>query len=99
MGFVGRQDFCDAAERSKLNPLAAYAVYDALSGGKGSFVSPTIYEETLGEWKKEGGALTGFKKKLEAAVLTRVSSYAGLAFLLLLTLDFIVENGIQGWLS
>mmetsp|Transcript_61307 Transcript_61307/g.72809 ORF Transcript_61307/g.72809 Transcript_61307/m.72809 type:complete len:314 (-) Transcript_61307:98-1039(-) len=97
-GYVGRDDFVRECEKLKCNPLASYVVFDALSGGKGSFVSPAIFEETLAKWRS-GDGTESFTSDLEKAVLTRFVSYAGLAFLLLLTLDFVVENGIEGFLS
>jgi hypothetical protein len=97
MGYMERNDFINCVGRKKCNPLASYAAFDALSGGKGNFASPVDYEANLKKWKSTGGVeLLG--KALENAILVKLSSFVALAFLLFIIFDLIIENYIYGWM-
>ena len=93
LGYVVPADFEQAL--AGCNPLAVSAAYEALSGGSGKAVSPNIVDDKLAVWRTDG--LAAFEQDLQNAVVTRFAAYFGLAFLLLFTLDIVVETGINAF--
>ena len=91
-GYVVQSDFLEAL--NGCNPIASYALYQAVSKGKGKTVSPIEVDDAIALYKADKGDLTQFTKDFEASALTKVSSYATLAFLLFVTFDLIIETGL-----
>jgi hypothetical protein len=91
-GYCERSGFTNALE--DCNPLAANAVFEALSGGAGDLIAPDILSTKMDQLK----GLDDFQSQLRAATLQKISAYAVFAFLMALILDFIVESGINAWL-
>lgn len=95
-GYIDRLDFLQALEGC--NPLASYAAFDAISGGSGSVVAPDILEEKLKTYREVEGGLGAFANDLQGAKTTKLTAYAGLAFLLFIVFDLIIESGINAFL-
>lgn len=91
-GYCERSGFTNALK--DCNPLAANAVFEALSGGAGDLIAPDILSTKMDQLK----GLDDFQSQLRAATLQKTSAYAVFAFLMALILDFIVESGINAWL-
>ena len=98
-GYIVQKDFLQALEGC--NPIASYALYQAVSTGRGKTVSPIEVDETLAIYKAEkgAGALTSFTKDFQKSALTKISSYVTLGFLLFLTFDLIIETGLIAFAS
>lgn len=79
------------------NPLARYAVYDAINGGGGELAAPQDATTKLQKWRAEGG-LEAFKSDLLVATFKKYSAYAFFAFLILLVIDLVVESGTNAFL-
>ena len=60
-----------------------------MTKGSGKTVSPDVVDEQIALYKAEKGALTQFSKDFQASVVTKLSSYVTLAFLLFVTFDLI----------
>eukprot|EP00593_Proboscia_inermis_P013869 CAMPEP_0171300912 /NCGR_PEP_ID=MMETSP0816-20121228/9916_1 /TAXON_ID=420281 /ORGANISM="Proboscia inermis, Strain CCAP1064/1" /LENGTH=266 /DNA_ID=CAMNT_0011777957 /DNA_START=32 /DNA_END=832 /DNA_ORIENTATION=- len=96
LGYVDQSDFLDSLKGC--NALAAYAVFEAIAGGKGKVVSPIEFDEKLSIYKTPGGN-DAFINDLQIATYTRLSSYIALFFLLGIIADFVIESYIYGWMS
>lgn len=96
-GYIVQKDFLQALK--SCNPIASFALYQAVSTGRGKTVSPIEVDETLAVYKAEKGALTQFTKDFQKSALTKVSSYATLGFLLFVTFDLIIETGLIAFAS
>jgi len=97
-GYVTRDDFLKRLmSEENSNPVAAYAIFDALSKGSATFVSPDQMEEAMTKYRDSDG-LSAFATDLQTAAVTKISAYSLLAFLLLFVLDLIVETGINAFL-
>lgn len=100
-GYLSRQGFTDCFDAKKTNQLALYAVFDALTGGASSSVAaPPQVEELAAKWKAEAqtGSLNSFVSDLGKAQTAKVGSFGGLAFLIALVLDLVIESGANAFL-
>lgn len=90
LGYLER----DAFDKSlpQCNPLARYAVFDALSLGGGDMASPLTAAELVASWKGPQG-LSKFSGDLLAANAKKFSAYGVFLFLIALVIDLIVESG------
>lgn len=79
------------------NPLALYAVYEALSKGGGDLASPTEAKQFISKWLGEGG-IEAFKSDLTVATTKKYAAYAVFLFLIAVVLDLIVESGLNAFL-
>ena len=93
-GYLERSGFLNALP--DCNPLAASAVYEALSGGTADIVAPSQIEPKLQQLKD--GGLLAFQSMLLQSTLKRLSAYFVFAFLIFLVLDLIVETGTNAFL-
>ena len=101
-GYIEKRDFIKELEAAKCNPLAAHAVYDAISSGKGNVVSPVVYEEKLAKYRTEGGSAgevaASFAGDLNGFLAVQVGAFFGLVFFLLVDIFFWLPAGIEGFL-
>lgn len=96
-GYLERQAFVDCYPPSE-NQLALYVVFDALSGGGSSSVaSPIFVKDAAERWQEELPSLDAFVGDLSRAQIGKISGFSGLAFLIVLVLDLIVESGITAF--
>ena len=96
-GYLSRQGFTDCYPADSTNQVALYAVFDALTGGGSSFVTtPSRVKELSAKWKAEG--LDSFVSDLTKTQVGRVGGFAGLAFLIALIIDLVVESGFNAFL-
>ena len=101
-GYIDRWDFVREMEGKGCNPLASYALFDAISSGKGDVVSPVVYDEKLAVYRKGGdggGVAASFVGDLNGFLAVKVGAFAALVFCLLIDLGLIVKAGIEGFLS
>eukprot|EP01040_Poterioochromonas_malhamensis_P000240 gene240-251_t len=94
-GLLEREGFVKSLPNK--NPLAVYAVYEALAKGGGDLASPTEANQFITRWKAEGG-LDAFKNDLTAATTRKYAAYSVFFFLIAVVLDLIVESGINAFL-
>jgi hypothetical protein len=98
LGYVVQSDFVAACsgkgKAGGCNPYAASLVFEAMTGGKGKCVDPDEVDAKTALYKSN---VQSVLKDLQSAAATKLASYGTLAFLLFLTLDLIVESGIQGF--
>jgi hypothetical protein len=103
-GYIVRSDFVKEMETKKCSPLASYALFDAISSGKGGVVSPVVYDEKLATYRKEiaGGGVDGssvlFVGDLNGFLAVKFGAFIGLVFCLLVDFGLVAKNGIQGFL-
>lgn len=95
LGYIQRANFL--AGVNGCNPLAAYAVFDAITEGGGEYASPAQLTEKLRAWKAPEG-LESFKGDLLKSSVRKYSAYGFFLFLIALVLDLIVESGANAWL-
>jgi hypothetical protein len=96
LGYIERNAF-DKSFSFDTNPLARYAIFEALSGGGGSdVVSPEGIQEKINSWKLD--KLSSFKSELLKSSLKKQSAYLVFVFLIGLVLDLIIESGINAFL-
>lgn len=96
LGYVEKEAFDEVMASS--NPLARFAVFEAIAGGGASTVaSPDEFKLKIASWKESDGLET-FKSDLLKAALKRYSAFAVFAFLILLVLDLIIESGSDAFL-
>jgi hypothetical protein len=95
-GYIDQLDF--VASLKQCNPLASFALFEAISGGSGSVVSPDVLEENLAKYRSASDPVAAFVSDLQAASLTKLSAYGGLSFLLFLIFALIIESGISAFL-
>lgn len=79
------------------NPLALYAVWEAMSQGSGTLCSPQQYTEKLEKWRSNG-YLDSFKGEFLVAQLKKSLAISTFGFLILLVIDLIVESGMNAWM-
>lgn len=96
-GYIEREAFDVLFPPASFNPVASYAVFDALSSGNGDFVSPEDAEAALARWRGEGG-LNSFKTDLTVGLIKKLSSYLVFVGLIALVVDLIVESGLNAFL-
>ena len=97
LGYVERSAFDEVLKNC--NPLARYAIFEALTGGGGSnVVSPTELVSKIEAWRN-GDGLELFKGELLKANLKKFSAYAVFAFLIALVLDLVIESGINAFVD
>lgn len=100
LGYVVQEDFFQAMKGC--NPLAVYAAFEALSGGGGKCINPDQVDEKVQTWRMAGTSndaeLSVFAADLQKATISKLSAYGTLFFLLFVTLDLIVETGINAFL-
>ena len=97
-GYIDISDFTASLAKSGCNPLASNALFEALSGGGGSCVSPDVLEEKIAKYRSASDSVAAFASDLQAASLTKLTAYSGLAFLLFLIFALIAESGISAFL-
>lgn len=98
-GYIVQDDFLEACKGC--NPIASYAVYQAITKGSGKTVSPITTDERMALYKAEAKSSTTldqFLNDFQAAAFTKVLSYTTLLFLLFLTFDLIIETGMNAFL-
>ena len=95
-GYIDQMDF--VASLKQCNPLASYALFEALSGGSGSVVSPDVLEENLAKYRSASDPVAAFASDLQSASLTKLGAYGGLGFLLFIVFALIIESGISAFL-
>ena len=95
-GYIDQLDFI--ASLKQCNPLASYALFEALSGGSGSVVSPDVLEENLAKYRSASDPVAAFVSDLQSASLTKLGAYGGLFFLLFIVFALIIESGISAFL-
>ena len=95
-GYIDQMDF--VASLKQCNPLASYALFEALSGGSGSVVSPDVLEENLAKYRLASDPVAAFASDLQSASLTKLGAYGGLGFLLFIVFALIIESGISAFL-
>lgn len=97
-GYVDRADFVMACRSKGCNPLASYALFEALSGGSGGCVSPVVMEDKLAEYREAGGKQATVDLvlgDLTGATATKLGAYGGLAFVLFLIFALIADSGMS----
>eukprot|EP00563_Minutocellus_polymorphus_P018780 CAMPEP_0197716516 /NCGR_PEP_ID=MMETSP1434-20131217/1385_1 /TAXON_ID=265543 /ORGANISM="Minutocellus polymorphus, Strain CCMP3303" /LENGTH=257 /DNA_ID=CAMNT_0043300891 /DNA_START=20 /DNA_END=793 /DNA_ORIENTATION=+ len=97
-GYIDQSDFVMSLKQNKCNPLASNALFEALSGGSGSVVSPDVLEENLAKYRSESDPVATFVSDLQSASLTKLGAYGGLAFLLFIVFALIIESGVSAFL-
>jgi len=95
-GYLSRQGFRDSYP-AETNQVALYAVFSALAGGGSSFVvAPSAFQALSQKWKAEG--VESFVSDLNKSQIGKLSGYGGLAFLVLLVIDLVIETGTNAFL-
>lgn len=94
-GYVIRDDFLLSLKGC--NPLASYALFQAIAQGRGNCVGPDEVDDKLQGYKQDKEELKAFVADFNESVQTKLSSYAALAFLLFITIDIIVETGFAAF--
>ena len=81
------------------NPLALYAVFEAISGGGGSAVaSPADYRSKIQEWRSNQ-SLDGFSTELLKAAAKKYSAYLVFGLLVALVVDLVIESGLDAFVG
>ncbi len=96
LGYVERVAYMKDITSKKLNPVAAYAVFDGLTNGSGDLANPNDIRDKLTAWR-EDDTLNAFKSDLTKSNSAKFSAYAVFAFLIGIVLDLIIESGLNGW--
>lgn len=98
-GYIVQSDFIKEMKNCKSNPLASYAVFDAISSGKGGVVSPVVYEEKLAKYRGDGSEVSSsFVGDLNGFLAVKAFAFFGLVFCLLVDIFLFGKAGIEGWL-
>lgn len=102
LGYLEREAFYQCLP--KANPLAMYAVFEALAEGSGDLAAPQTVSAIYETWQQQkavetGGDVKAFSNALQKAFFRKYSAYTVFLFLIGLVLDLIIESGIQGFLS
>eukprot|EP00521_Asterionellopsis_glacialis_P019597 CAMPEP_0195319906 /NCGR_PEP_ID=MMETSP0708-20121125/5782_1 /TAXON_ID=33640 /ORGANISM="Asterionellopsis glacialis, Strain CCMP134" /LENGTH=250 /DNA_ID=CAMNT_0040386205 /DNA_START=100 /DNA_END=852 /DNA_ORIENTATION=- len=97
-GYIAREDFIGALKSKKCNPLAACALFDAISGGSSAIISPILIDEKLTGYRSATNPAAAVTGDLQACTTVKLSAYAGLAFLLSIVFGLIISNGIDAFL-
>jgi len=101
-GYIVQGDFIKEMDAKKCNPLASYAIYDAISSGKGGVVSPKDYEDKLSAYREgssAGDVASLFLGDLNKFLAVKVIAFFGLVTCLLVDFGLIAKTGIEGFLS
>ena len=101
-GYIDRRDFIREMEGKGCNPLASYAVYDAISAGKGDLVNPEVFDEKLAVYRagSAAGEVAGtFAGDLNGFLAVKVGAFLGLLFCLFIDVGFIANAYIAGFQS
>jgi hypothetical protein len=101
-GYIERSDYVREMNERGCDPLASYALYDAISAGKGGVISPVVYDDGLaayGEMIRDGRFARSFAVDLNGFLAVKLGAFVGLVFCLFVDLGFVAKNGIQGFLS
>jgi hypothetical protein len=62
-GYIERSDYVREMNERGCDPLASYALYDAILAGKGGVISPVVYDDGLaayGEMIRDGSFARSF---------------------------------------
>lgn len=89
LGYLEREGLEKALPNA--NPVALYAIFDALSEGGGDLASPTIAAALVQSWKAPGG-IDKFKNALLLANSKKLVALSFFAFLILLVIDLVAES-------
>ena len=92
MGMLEREGVTSSLPN--VNPLAVYAVWEAVSGGGGDLASPVVVEERLAVWRTEGG-IESFKSDLTLARGKRYAAYLVFGILIATVFDLVIESGMS----
>ncbi len=96
MGYVERKAFEDCLPGC--NPLAIYAVFEAISGGGGAGVaSPIDVVQKVKLWRESDG-IGNFKNELLKSSIKKNLAFIVFAFLISVVLDLIIESGVNAFL-
>mmetsp|Transcript_7632 Transcript_7632/g.15355 ORF Transcript_7632/g.15355 Transcript_7632/m.15355 type:complete len:269 (+) Transcript_7632:1799-2605(+) len=95
-GYVDRDDFVESLKGC--NPLASYALFEALSNGSGGVMSPDRLDENVAMYRASSDPVAAFNTALQAATTTKLAAYGGLAFLLFIVFALITESGMNAFL-
>ena len=100
-GYIVRNDFIQQMEigKKRCNPLASYALFDAISSGKGDVVSPVVYNSKLASYRDEGKGVDLIAVDLNGFLAVKVGAFLGLVFCLLIDVGLVAKAGIEGFLS
>lgn len=99
-GYIEKSDFIREMGEKGCNPLASYALYDAISSGKGGIVSPVVYEDTLTVYREgssSGDVPSSFTGDLNGFLAVKVAAFLGLVFCLLVDAFFVGNAWLQGF--
>ena len=96
-GYIDRSTFVTVLTELNCNPLASYAVFEAVKGGSSRAVPGVALEEKLANWRGPDG-LEQFVSDLTKAKTVKLGSYVSLALLLALVVDLIGESFVQGFM-
>lgn len=98
--FLAKQGYLEreglAAALPQCNPLALYAVFDAMSKGGGDMANPAEAAEAYKNWKDNG--LQAFASDLTSANGRKYAAFGVFFFLIFIVLELIVESGINAFL-
>ena len=95
-GYVTNDDF--VASLKGCNPLASYALFEALSNGSGGVISPELLDENVAKYRSADDPVGAFNAALQSATTTKLAAYGGLAFLLFIVFTLIIESGMTAFL-
>jgi len=100
-GYIVKDDFVKELIAKKCNPLASYALFDAMSSGKGFAVSPVVYESKLTGYRDNassgGGVVSSFGSDLNGFLAVKVGAFFGLVFALFVDVALVANAGIAGF--
>lgn len=99
-GYIVSDDFQDALRTKKCHAFTARATFDAMVSGRSSCLEPDDMDSQISQWRTEyetTKSITSFGPALQSAVQSKLFAYGGLAFLLLLIVDFVVQTGFQAF--
>ncbi len=101
-GYIERSDYVRVMNEKGCDALASYALFDAISAGKGGVISPIVYDERLETYAgmiRDGTFARSFATDLNGFLGVKLGAFVGLVFCLLVDFGFVAKNGIQGFLS
>ena len=95
LGYMERIGFDRSLPTS--NPLARYAIFDAINGGGGDLAAPSDAVQKLQKWRGENG-IEEFKSDLLVSTFKKYSAYIFFFGLIALVFDLIIETGSNAFL-
>lgn len=101
-GYIVQTDFLREMDAKRCNPLASYALFDAISSGKGGVVSPIDYEGKLAAYREGssgGDVASTFVRDLNGFLAVKAVAFLGLVGALLCDFGLVAKAGVEGWLS